>query len=372
MADGKLKVPCIAVTQPIGMFYIAAMDARDLVRISFADVRRIEDRDIEVLSGIQRPLSMKRVDELKKYVRTVDAAFPTGIILAISSEDACYCPDSKEIEINDRKDVAKIIDGQHRIEGLNGFDGTFQLNVTIFVEMDMEDQALLFATINLKQTVVSKSLAYDLFEFAEKRSPQKTCHNIAKLLNAKEGSPFHRKIMILGRATGHSSESLTQAAFIDTLMPYISRDPMSDRDRIKRDLPLIPPDPGEVRVRRLIFRNLFISDRDADIALTLWNYFGAVSDRWPRAWKEPQQGIILNRTTGFRALMRFLPLAYLNLVEVDAVPTKEQFAALFKKIELKDEDFTPENFKPGTSGQAALYNKLTLDTRINEESPWRK
>jgi DGQHR domain-containing protein len=171
-----IHITCIELEQPIGKFYIGAIDSHDLVKISFADRRRIEkgERDIEVISGIQRPLAPKRVTELRKYVTSVDASFPTAIILAIGADDVEYDKKTHTMRIKNEDRVAKIIDGQHRIEGLVQYQGAkFELNVTMFIDMDMEDQALLFATINLKQTPVGKSLAYDLYEFAETRSPQK-------------------------------------------------------------------------------------------------------------------------------------------------------------------------------------------------------
>jgi DGQHR domain-containing protein len=371
-----IDVPCIELEQPIGKFYIGAIDSHDLVKISFADRRRIEkgERDVEIISGIQRPLAPKRINELRKYVTSIDASFPTGIIVAISAEDADYDAKTHVMRIKNDGNVAKIIDGQHRIEGLVQYDGpTFQLNVTMFVDMDMEDQALLFATINLKQTPVGKSLAYDLYEFAETRSPQKTCHNIARLLNARESSPFYRRIMILGTATGSPNETLTQAAFIDPLMRYITVDAltaMEDRDRLKRGktLPEIPPD--VIRVKKLIFRNLFIQDRDAEIARIVWNYFTAVAQRWPEAWELKRTGFVLNRTTGYRALMRFLPLAYLTLGRDTGIPTAE-FKAIFDKVKLNADDFNPDRFVPGTSGQAELYRKLQADTKISESAIWK-
>src|SRR4029077_660018 len=90
MEPKKIRCDCIEVVQPIGTFYIGSMDSSDLVKISYADVRRIEDRDLEVLSGIERPHSPKRVAELRRYVTNVDASFPTGIILAVASEHGTY------------------------------------------------------------------------------------------------------------------------------------------------------------------------------------------------------------------------------------------------------------------------------------------
>src|SRR6266480_3447382 len=122
---------------------------------------------------------------------------------------------------------------------------------------------MVFATINLKQTKVSKSLAYDLYEFTSSRSPQKTSHNIAKLLNTTEGSPFFNKIKILGLATGKKEESLTQATFVDRLMPYITKDKMEDRDLIKCGKK--PSKANEEESTRLIFRNMFLEEQDAEI-----------------------------------------------------------------------------------------------------------
>jgi DGQHR domain-containing protein len=366
MTDAEpIRFPCLEVQQPIGQFYVGTIAAKDLVEISYADIRRIEGNDLDKILGIQRPLSKTRVSELKQYVRTVDASFPTSIILAVNPENATYNRKDRAMSITRSQNVAKIIDGQHRIAGLEGYGGTdFELNVTIFVDMDIEDQALLFATINLKQTRVSKSLAYDLYEFATSRSPQKTCHNIAKLLNSREGSPFYRKIKILGTATGEPNETLTQAAFVDVLMPYISTRPMQDRDLIKRGDAKKLSRPTVSEERKLIFRNMFIDDKDAEIARVVWNFFAAVSNKWPDAWKLKQQGNILNRTTGFRALMRLLPTAYLHLAKPGKAPAISDFDDVFTQIKLKESDFTPDRYKPGSGGESELYRDLLTQSGL--------
>jgi hypothetical protein len=180
--------------------------------------------------------------------------------------------------------------------------------------------------------------------------------------------------MILGTATGSPYETLTQAAFIDPLMKYITPDSitaMEDRDKLKRGEKLSEIKPDAIRVKKLIFRNLFIQEKDAEIARVLWNYFTAVAQRWTEAWPLKRAGLVLNRTTGYRALMRFLPLAYLTLGRDTVIPTAE-FKAIFDKVKLKDEDFTPDRFKPGTSGQKELYEKLQADTKITESSIYKQ
>ena len=354
MSD-KIKINCIEVTQPIGTFLIGSIDSSDLTEIAYADIRRVEGRDIEKYIGIQRDLSSSRVAELRDYVNTVDACFPTSIILAIDTADsngkqwAFYDPKTSVLSLDRNENIAKIIDGQHRIAGLEGYSKTkFQLNVTIFLDMDVEDQAMVFATINLKQTKVGKSLAYDLYEFAKLRSPQKTCHNIAKLFNFKKGSPLCGRIKILGKAGAGEMEVITQATFVDRLLVHISKDPMFDKDLIKRGKKL------DI-AGNMIFRKMFIEEKDAEIAKCVWNYFEAVSRRWPEAWNNYERGMILARTTGFSALMRLLPAVYRRVAEENPVPAVDEFVRQFKLIKIKDQDFTSDNFKPGSSGESDLY-----------------
>lgn len=387
-----IEVPCIEVVQPVGTFYIAAVGYKDLLDISYADVRRLKTNstELEEYIGIQRLLSPSRVKEIANYVKLVDATFPTGVIIQVpefatqtneqgdqeivtvipEGEDpiqlrnVMYDRESKTLSIRKNENVAKILDGQHRLEGLKEGateeleNDKFQLNVTIFVEMDMEDQAIVFATINKTQSKVNKSLVADLFEYTKARSPQKTAHNIVRALDQKEGSPFHRKINILGKAEDEM-ETITQATFVDWLLKYISGNnlrAMRDRDAYKRGD--VPEKATGAETKRVFLRNMFIDERDADIAQIIWNYFAVVSEKWPEAWTDPQRGLILNRSTGFIALMRFLKHAYLSFDALDTVITKEQFRTVFDAIDLTSDGFTRESYLPGSSGQKKLYDEL--------------
>jgi len=355
------------------------MPWRTLCDIAYFDVRRIvrEERAVETYLGIQRPLKPERVEELKKYVNLKDASFPTGIIVAVESDCASYDSDTKVMTLannmetestEDRiffRDIARVIDGQHRIAGLEGYMGDrFDLPVVILVGMDIADQAYVFSTVNLAQTKVSPSLAYDLFAFAQARSPQKTCHNIAVALDQLEKSPFFQRIKRLGVATeGRFNETITQATFIRALMPYISSDPMLDRDRLLRGSSLSKATSAELK--KLIFRNMFIDQHDLQIMDVVWNYFLAVRERWPVAWGNLGRGNVLNRTNGFRAFMRVLRPAYLFTATPGEVPTKEQFLELMRRVTLRDEDFNVDRFKPGTSGEALLFHTLVAQANLD-------
>lgn len=370
----KFEVKALRVKQPLGEFLVASIPAKRLCDIAYFDVRRmLKERDIETYLGIQRPLSPTRVEELQEYVRTVDACFPTAVILAIEARCASFDDASGILTISndpnpedDRdpiyyRSIAKVLDGQHRIAGLIGYEEEdFEVNVSIFVDIDLEDQAYIFSTVNLAQTKVNKSLAYDLADLTKAGSPQKTCHNIAVALDQLESSPLFHRIKRLGTATpGRSNEMLTQATFVESLMPFISSTPTIDRDILKRGNKLSPPSSSDLDKHP--FRSFFVSGKDLLIADILLRYFSAVRDRWPTAWNSAEKGLILNRTNGFRALMRTLMPLYKTLRRDKSVPDKSDFDDYFKKVHLIDNDFNTDNFKPGTSGESELMSKLISD-----------
>ena len=363
-AGDWIRIKVHKVSQPIGDFYYGTIAHRDLVRISYSDIRRIdaERRDVETYLGIERPLRKKRIAELKDYVNTFDATFPSPIILAISEEDTDLDPEAGSMMIRNEENAAKILDGQHRIAGLDGFEGeTFDVLVTIFLEMDIEYQAMVFATINLEQTKVNKSLAYDLYAYATSRSPQKTSHNIVRLLNSRSNSPFHNKIKVLGIA-GDKSETISQALFIDSLLPLISTNPNRDRDALRRGQTLELSRFGEEE--SLIFRNLFLAQKDGAIARVLWNYFEAVERKWGRYWTDVIPGHVLNRTTGFRGLMQFLPYAYVDVGGLRRKPNEVEFDELFARVDIRGEQLIPDNYPPGTTGASRFREHLKAQARI--------
>lgn len=369
-----IEIKCLKAKQPIGIMYIGVIDSEDLEKITFADVRRLregsDNREVEDYIGIQRKLDGRRERIIGKYVNLVDATFPNSIILSISSKHAVYNEETGKLIIEYKDDIAKVLDGQHRIAGFQYYEGTrgsFELIVTIYVDMELEDQAIVFATINKEQKNVSNSLVADLFAFAESRSPQKTCHNIARALNGKEGSPFFDKIKILGKAES-SNETITQSTFVESLLKYITRDKQADRDFYRRNkenknakLSLTEGKDQE----RLFLRDIFIEDvSDVKIAQILWNYFYAVQQKWPEAWNIPANNNILNKSTGFIALMRFFKDAYLSFNKVNTVIEREEFITCFENIELEDKDFNRERYVPGGIGQSKLYKDLKEQSGI--------
>jgi len=276
----------LKVAQPIGEFFIGAIDAASLLEITTVDVREFGKGQAGTIDGIQRELSKSRLKELSQYVNLEYATFPTSVILAIDER----CVTVTEVE------------------------GCIGLYVSIFVGADIADQAEIFSRVNLAQTKVNKSLTYDLLEYANEKSPYKVAHDVVVALNADVQGPFYEKIKRLGvRTPGVDGETLAQATVVNGLLRYLP--PNQEKERSKSLFGLSRRSEPRESWRSRIFIDYYREDDFAAILLIVSNYFEAVADKWPDAWNNPQEGQILARTTGFNALIRFLKDAFLHIVE---------------------------------------------------------
>jgi hypothetical protein len=161
----------------------------------------------------------------------------------------------------------------------------------------------------------------------------------------------------LGLATeGRFGETLSQATVVRGILPYISDDPVGDRDRGRRFAYWEPATAKEFGSR--IFYPFFQKNEDQKILAVLMNYFLSIRDRWPIAWNSTGQGNIINRTNGFNGFMRFLKPSYLRYTTEPNVVPKASFDSLFARMKLEDGDFTVETFPPGTGGSSKLFRTL--------------
>ncbi len=382
----EVRLKFIEVSQPIGIFYIASISYRDLIDISYVDTRRIReeesnDHEIDTLLGIQRRLSGTRETALKQYVNTYDACFPTSVILSIPESCVTIDEATGELVLSSYVDeeepennipfseIASVLDGQHRIAGLQGYKNEnqrFDINVSIFLELDSATEAYIFSVVNQAQTKVNKSLVYDLYSLATSRSPQRLCHQIAVTMNDEDGSPFRNKIKRLGSALQSNEKvAITQAAFVEAMLKHISHPhalAVQDRDRYMKGK---KPKFEEKQLKRMVFRQMMIEEQDAPLTAIIWNYFSAIRERWPIAWASTDQGIMLSKTNGFMAFMRFLKDIYLNKNRLNEVVRKEEFLSILKSIDMDDKDFNVGNYQPGSSGEGQLYRDLKEKSGIS-------
>ena len=367
----RLELPYLEYEQPIGTFYMTVIEADTLLRI--VEVRRRgdtyngyslwNDKPRSMEDGVQRKESTDRVNKISKYCEDPDATFPTPIIISVYNGVDVEDRDHKFIfNIGEEERIGDVIDGQHRLMGIakSGYSSRFKLPVALMFNMNVEEKAYVFSTINSTQTKVSMSLIYDLFDLSTKRSPQKTAHEIARSLNKIDYSPFHNRLKMLGKKEPDQYfATLSQGTFVNKLLTLISRDPDEDASRIKRGMALAR--------YNLPFRQYFIEERDDVILKILINCFTALKEVFDEEWKEPTKNVLW-KTTGYGAVIKAFPYLYERGVERKEL-SQDYFTQCFKKLkkymEGMNKDFSNKFY---SGGGEQLQNKLAEDIRRAQES----
>lgn len=294
-----MQTKVLIFEQPAGSFYFASLPATEIIKIYQVNRRLYNPDTGNTEGGIQRDLNTRRANDIAEYAVSPDASFPTPIILALPEDS--YVLDGDNLTVL-MENIADVVDGQHRIEGIkrSGVADRFQLPVVFLLEPTEEEKALIFATINGKQTTVPASVVYDLFGVSKTRSPQKTAHEIARAMNSSDISPWRGRLKMLGKKTKGSNESLSQGTFIKFLLPHISSNPTEDMNNVKSGKDLV------VR-KNSVLNEYWRTDQDEIILKILINIFNAIRDTWPEEWENPND-FILTKTTGYSGLMKALPI----------------------------------------------------------------
>jgi DGQHR domain-containing protein len=325
---------------------VSAIPARQLLKIVVIKQRSLSDPKGD---AVQRQLSLRRINEIALYTSDPDATFPTPIIVACPSSVVEFA--DGQIRFDDEKEIGEVIDGQHRVRGLQlamssgGPVGEFVLPVVFMLDLEPYDKAYVFSTINSKQTPVPRSLIYDLFALSQTRSPWKTCHEIARALNASKDGPFYQGLKMLGRRTS-PTEYLTQGSFVTQLVTRISRKPQADEIAVKRGEKVTDDE-------SLPFRYYWVNDRDEIIVRILENFFGAIQDAFPEEWNPPSaDNFILRKTVGFVGLLKAFDRIWPSAKDQKSA-SRESFRQIAEgfKENLNGRQLTAEEF--GSSAAAA-------------------
>lgn len=348
-------IKLIEIEQPIGTFYLGKMNSDTIIEHYVVNDRYLK-------GGVQREASNIRVSEIANYCKDPDAAFPTPIIISIKSSDFQQDSEIGSIEVSEGEgivmqvspslgEVFEIIDGQHRIKGIekaqNDFDFSCDMIVVFMLDLTEEEKAYVFSTINSNQAKVNKSLIYDLFDLSTKRSPFKTCHYIARMMNKEYGSPFHKKLKMLGKKQTDEA-TLSQGTFVNGMLKLISKNPQKDMIDIKNGDPL-KDDP------KYPLRTFFINEDDSKIFKIVKDYFGAISSVFKEEWNS--NDFILTKTTGYLGLIMLFPKLY-EFSKENNLPMYDFFKKSFEKIRVglvnANRTLTSDNYESGVKGQKAL------------------
>lgn len=386
-----LKLRAVHVSQPMGDFYAVSITARQLREVIFLDPTRIESVSKKSfwykLTGNQREASTSRTRAIGDYINTVESAFPNSIILAGNYDDSGKLIEDEAsrwrvgtddcgeyLVIPSARKVASVVDGQHR---LLGFDHCredrrdMSLLCSVYIDLPQAYQAYLFATININQRKVDKSLAYEQFGYNlddEEQagwSPDKLAVFFTRRLNLNPASPLYSHIKIAPLEADlvfpQSEEAkwlLSTASIVEGILSLISAKPKADRDKLHqkspedRDRSLLPEDSSP-------FREIYREVRDDELWEVILGYLQLVQKH---LWARASERSYIRKTIGIQALFDVL-----RHVALQTQPEKLQ-AALEDTIQRASKlDFAGDFFQASGKGRVRVKNCILLAAgRISE------
>lgn len=347
---------------------------------------------------VQRKLNAPKVESIANFlINDPQAIFPTNIVISIPSHAIeSYEESNNEViieldpkvdaEINkiekgeDGKIYLSIIDGQHRVRGIeiaihkleqaiNGDNSilpdetsesligrleslkNIELPVAFFIDPVLEYQAMIFSTINRTQTKVSQDLVYSLFGLTEDDSPQKTALNIVNALNGSSKSPFYKRIRLAGATSSKAAKDfykdgypiLSQATMVKSILYMITKNSTEaeiERNKNRRFF-------QKHQNLQLLFREYYATNNDVSIVKILYAYFSAVrnvfvdsgnNSFWEMQGKTNKPTNILQTTIGYESLLDVLKKILPSIKDEDRynVDTYEVFLRKAKSLDIED------------------------------------
>ena len=331
----------------------------------------------------QREASKERLGQIKKFIEGQEYAFFPNTIIAtcelvndlndVDIDENSTLADFEKVNVdidhlsfyyyeNDtpyiivpkESDSILVIDGQHRLNGLKEVDDkikeNYELLIAFIIDVDRSVIAKQFYTINYEQKPVNKSLLYQLTgEFSQDINELTFLHNLVKILNELDKSPFHNRIKMLGvNPPGSTPEikqklSVSQAFLIDWLMKTISKGSINSMYS-----PIF-----------LFYYNR--KDKHIEIIRFIIRFFNAVRNL-KNDWDKPSESL-LSKGMGVGALIRIMPLLFVKIFveEYDLDPEKiikiEESIIQDKLEGIQNVDFG-KNGPFGRTGSAGSINKI--------------
>ncbi len=208
-------------------FFLCLVEAKLLVEISYVARRGIDEEK----GAVQRILNKARISGIRDFLLN-NGFFPNNIILNVNQEgNLSFDKITSSINLETAPRIAQIIDGQHRVEGLKEAIkvepriGNMLIPTVLSNNLETENCAEIFISINTEQKSVPKSLIYDLYglmNISAKDFSIERGTDIAKILFSDDNSPYQGYIKFPGSRKFKGGIQLS--TLVNSLKPLVKSD----------------------------------------------------------------------------------------------------------------------------------------------------
>jgi DNA sulfur modification protein DndB len=273
--------PYLEVQQINRELILTKLPAGLLVNISYASVRGKDNEP----GAIQRYLNPKRIESIKDF--TLEGGdYPGAIILNWVSTENLLHKNNQTISLYNAPRSAQIIDGQHRLAGIQAAISVRQdvanieIPVAIYENLTTKECADIFLAINTEQKTVPRSLVFDLYGIASESvidSAALRARDIATYLNENEESPFCDQIKFPGSAKRKGGIALSTA--VSSIKPLVEE--------------------------KGIFEQIGVFELELQKRIVM-NFFSAIQQKYEKEWETKEN--IFFYAAGFAGAIEFLQL----------------------------------------------------------------
>jgi DGQHR domain-containing protein len=219
------KSPCLQVKLGQIPAYIFMMRVNDLHYIKYIAVRGRDNEE----GAVQRVLSPIRLKSIEEYVLNGNT-FYTPFFLNWTNQEQGIKVENGIISVPLVPNSAQVIDGQHRLAGLERAMkkdpkvDEQEVMVVLSNLLNTKEAASVFLNINTEQKPVPKSLIYDLFgEINDnKELPLVRAKDIALALQTDEKSPYLNSVKMPGSMRGVGIIDLS--TIVNSIRPLLEDD----------------------------------------------------------------------------------------------------------------------------------------------------
>lgn len=340
---GTVTLPCLTINLGQLEAFVFMMKVKDLEFIHYV-ARRGQD---EEAGAVQRVLSTIRLKSIESYVLKGNIFYTPFFVNWTNEEYPITIDDNSTIKIPLIARSAQILDGQHRIAGLelasgnNSEIGEREVLVILTNGLDTLKAAEIFLNINTEQRPVQRSLIYDLFGLLNQNDPEMPivrANDIVNYLNETKDSPYYNLIKLPGNKRGVGCVEMSTVV-------------SSLKDRLKKD--------G-------VFSKYHLESLENQ-KIAIFNFFSALK-LWydqDKLWTNKSKNPFLTNA-GFIAAIE----AFCNLLIPKCASSKSfKIDTIYKLLNLSDYLLTRESIKnqEGKTQRKIIYD--FLESAINKDLP---
>ncbi len=325
---------------------------------AWAEVERLQHEG----SGHQRLRSKSKVQAIARFLELDDRnTIPTALVVALQIPDLEEPPMRECATITIPADVDSppglVIDGQHRMYGVETYDPDLPLNVVALINPADEEIAFQFLVINGKASKVPTdhvkllALHYEDEHLADRLKTARMVlgrHTFVGIVDNSPESPFYQSVEWPTEKTDADGErmNLIRPASVEQAVATIQ----------KKNLPDLADD-----------------DSHIEFFFTLW---WAVRDRWPDLWTEDSKllqkvGLVTLTTFVIEDLMHLADRGGIDLSDPDATRTEiEENILAYLHPEFWEREWAAKSLDTSAGRQLVVDALTTMRRNLGRGVKW--